>query len=76
MRQFGYAIVAVLLLLAIYVGAYYATVEREMTPIHVFGRGWSMEFFVAYRFAPEVSEALFRPMHKIDRAIRSEYWTP
>ena len=62
---------AIVLLLASYVGAYYATVLRGDSNVEIDG------FIVKgedYRLAPQVLGVLFRPMNRIDRAIRPEAW--
>jgi hypothetical protein len=71
LRELDYAIGFVVVLAAVYVGAYYATVRREVVTEHTDGRRFAVS---AYPFMREELDLLFRPIHEIDRAIRPEYW--
>ena len=76
MRQFGYAIVVAVLLLAIYVGSYYAMVERVVIhPSVVSGfERMPLIVFAKYQFGGEISKTIFGPCHAVDKAIRTAYW--
>lgn len=67
LRELGYAIGFVLLLVAIYVGSYYAMVVRV---------DWRMNTtcWVEYRFGGEWADRFFSPMHDLDRRFRPEWW--
>jgi hypothetical protein len=67
LREIGYAIGFVVLMAALYVGAYYGMVTKEQ-----FGRG--RNFVVDYRIGGEWAESFFAPMHQIDREIRPATW--
>lgn len=55
----------------LYVGLYYATVERER-PRRINGNG--ILFETKYSFGGEWTRELFEPINKIDREIRPEFW--
>jgi hypothetical protein len=59
----GGAMIVVLLLL--YVGSYFAMVERM---------DWDPFVVVDYRFGGESAEWFFGPIHQIDRRLRPEWW--
>jgi hypothetical protein len=60
------ALVAILLLApCLYLGSYYALVQRRIISADVGAR---------YRVGGEVARVLFEPMHRLDRWLRTEYW--
>ena len=68
-RELGYAIGFVVLLAVLYVGSYYAMVER------IEGQLYAQPIaFPVYRFGQNYSESLFRSMHCLDRKLRPEFW--
>jgi hypothetical protein len=73
-KELGYAIVFVVLLAAMYVGAYYAMVQREEIDVLLRYRPPSIRAHVAYRFGGEAAHSMFSPMHEIDRYIRQDWW--
>jgi hypothetical protein len=59
------------LLVAAYVGSYFALVERiadHVSPPE------PLVSFPVYRLGGRLSEKFFAPLHEADRRIRSEYW--
>jgi hypothetical protein len=78
-RELGYAVGFLTLLAVLYVGSYYATVERQ--PI---GVKWWPEtsenprttYLLDYRLGGGGGWAhdLFGPMHRLDKMIRPDYW--
>jgi hypothetical protein len=75
LREFDYAIGFVVLLAALYAGAYYATVRPMLVGSHDEVNGWNADVHAVYPFAQETSEAVFRPINLLDRGIRPEYWS-
>jgi hypothetical protein len=77
LRELGYAISFLVLLAALYVGAYYAMVERT-EHIHGFMIGIGMRdpptVKLKYRYGGEWSMAFFYPAHDIDRRLRPDLW--
>jgi hypothetical protein len=72
-KEFGFAVGAIVLLLALYVGAYLANVGR----VAVVAGGTPEPVFVVvpvYRLCPEISKAIFEPMHQVDRWVRPSAW--
>ena len=65
LRECGYAIAFVVLLLFVYGGAYFAMMERKEI-------GHSPH--VSYRFGEEWTEAIFAPAHDVDRRVRPDVW--
>jgi hypothetical protein len=78
LRELGWAIAVIVVPMALYAGAYFATVERVVVndwtkPETV--RFWGPKHTVArYRVAQEWSAAIFGPMHQLDRKMRPEFW--
>jgi hypothetical protein len=69
-RECGYAIGFVLLLAAIYVGSYYAMVQK--IEFH-----WGVPFtvdVVSYRFGGVGADSFFGPAHALDQQLRPEFW--
>ena len=64
LRECGYAIVVVVVLLALY-GAYLAMVQRSR---HL----WNSR--PIYRFGDEQARCFFAPAHEIDRRLRPDFW--
>jgi hypothetical protein len=82
MRNFPFrkCIYAVIILAAIYVGSYYAMVERweietSSAPIAKAFIG-DATVFPEYRLRQEWLYKLYDPMHAIDRKIRPGFWSP
>jgi hypothetical protein len=79
LRECGYALAVVVVAAAIYVGAYFAMMERvvhndwgnpksEIT-------GWTMPYTAPrYRFGGSWSEWIFSPLYDLDRKARPEFW--
>jgi hypothetical protein len=69
-KECGWAIGVLVFLAATYVSSYYATVDHAVDslspPINV---------VPIYRFGGKAAEALFAPMHHLDRRLRRDYWT-
>ena len=65
------AVIALMVLLGIYVGAYYATVNRTWPGPTVFGTaphyGWPFR-------NSQTAKDFFLPAHNVDRRIRAAYW--
>jgi hypothetical protein len=78
LRECGYAIGVVALLLVTYGGAYLAIVEvpefddGTRSTIH-FGDEPAL-FVVTYRLGGDWSRAFFAPAHELDRRLRPELW--
>ena len=76
LRELGCAIGFIVLVAALYAGAYYTMVERcefGSSPVPELGRPWC---YVQYRVGGNRAVAFFNPMHEIDRRIRPEWWWP
>lgn len=70
-RYSGYAIGFIVILAAIYVGAYYAMVER----VQIGGRSGRMSIFIVhYRGDYRWVESFFAPMHAVDQSFRPKFW--
>ena len=72
LRECGYAIVGVVLLVAIYGSAYLSLMQRTKS-------GWQNcvgeeKPVVTYRFGEEGAESFFAPAHEIDRMLRPDLW--
>jgi hypothetical protein len=85
LRELGYAIGIVVLLAALYVGAYYAMVSRgpylvPLTPLDFKGGRLFAKAGMLFDEEPEYSvggvwsTAFFAPIHAIDRRIRPTFW--
>jgi hypothetical protein len=68
----GYVVAGLVVLAALYVGAYYAMVKPS--PLSFFaGVGpWPME--TRYRFGGEVSASIFAPLEQLDRRFFPARW--
>jgi hypothetical protein len=75
LRELGYAVGFLVLLAALYVGAYFATVERSL-----FGAGinadWPDQPWLPWypRIESEWTHPFFAPMHVVDLKLRPDYW--
>jgi hypothetical protein len=77
LRELGYAIGFIVVLTALYVGAYYAMVEKWIeSDIVLDGHGLDPErkVVVNYRFGGDWAGSLFSPMHALDQKLRPEWW--
>jgi hypothetical protein len=77
LRELGFAIGFTVLLAAIYVGSYYAMVERtEHIQGFMIGIGIPDPPTVRlkYRYGGEWSTAFYYPAHDIDRRLRPDLW--
>lgn len=74
-KELGYAAGFVVVLAALYVGAYYAMVKRDLEEIAVNGAGGRLQAFVVPRYPAVGLDALFSPIHQIDKRIRLEFWS-
>ena len=63
----GYVLGSVLFLAALYVGSYYAMVEK----FECLGVGFTCP---TYPSGPEWAEGFYSPMHAIDLKLRPGYW--
>jgi hypothetical protein len=72
LREFGYAVGFLVLLAALYVGAYYAMVEPTPLPIMMGVGPWRMN--ANYRFGGESSAAFFSPLEELDRRFFPGRW--
>ena len=76
LRELGYAIGVIVVSAALYVGAYYAMVQRGpvlwLNTLDL----WDIETKADYRFAQETSEVVFGPINDLDRVVRPGYWSP
>ena len=61
-----------MLLAALYVGSYYAMVQKK--EVHFFLP--SVKMVVSYRFGDESSEWFFAPAHALDQRLRPGAWEP
>ena len=70
LRECGYAVGFIVLLAGLYVGAYYAMVERvSLKPFS------SSPCFASYRMSGVWAMQFFNPMHEIDRLLfRPDFW--
>lgn len=77
-RSFTVPIVAALLLLlpGLYVGAYYATVERRgIFTDDTMSEDWKPKYRIGEVFpATSTIGRCFYPIHQIDRWVRRDYW--
>ena len=70
LRELGYAFGFLVILLALYVGAYYALIDAKKLHWDS-GHGPSFDMVVyEYRFADEWSQSFFRPIQSIDLPLR------
>jgi hypothetical protein len=81
LRELGYALGFIVLLAALYVGAYYALSEREdrtylmvMRHIERMERTAPKVSMVNYRYGGELAVAFFAPIHEVDRKFRPDWW--
>jgi hypothetical protein len=74
----GYAIGVLVVLVAIYAGSYYATVERrihhDFTELGPSGPA-TIGLVPSYSIGGDISASLFLPIHQIDQKLRSRYWS-
>ena len=69
----GYAFASVTIFTLIYLGAYYASIERvTVRPGGTFN--WGGIHIAGHRFGGDVSKTIFRPAHEPDRRYRRFYW--
>jgi hypothetical protein len=73
-RVLAYAFGFIVLLAALYVGAYYALVEKRGEPFFP-GTMRPGEFSAFYRINADWPQDVFRPIHELDRLLRPGYWT-
>jgi hypothetical protein len=66
-RELGYAVGFIVLMGVLYVGAYFAMVDRGS---NILFYGWTPE----YRFGGSAAETIFAPIHEVDRHVRAEFW--
>jgi hypothetical protein len=74
LRELGYAIGFVVLVAAIYVGAYYAMVERS--GLRYIRTANQVPWFLPSYPMIESTYSFFAPMHEIDLRFRPDYWNP
>jgi hypothetical protein len=80
LRELGYAIGFIVLLTALYVGAYYATVERRLGRVIRGGKGSSdsQRIFIGAIYAKYPMDWLnpfFSPMYDLDLRMRPDFWS-
>jgi hypothetical protein len=76
-KETGYALGFLLLLLVLYVGSYFAMVQRR--PVREAVRWEADRIYLAVEHEPDYrfgGNTLFAPIHRIDRATRRDYWAP
>jgi hypothetical protein len=66
-KELGYAVGFVVFLAALYVGSYYATVEKGVWMVNT-------TCWVEYRFGDEWAKWFFSPIHFLDGEIRPKFW--
>lgn len=72
MKREIYTFLSVMCILLLYVGLYFLLVIKNNF-IFLSGAGpWELP--AKYRFGGSVSEAIFKPLHRIDMYIRYDYW--
>jgi hypothetical protein len=72
-RELGYAFGFVVVLAALYVGAYYAAVERSLR--YCPRKDASKRHFpCSYRVGGDAMASFFEPMERVDRRLRPGYW--
>jgi hypothetical protein len=70
------ALAAFVLLNALYVGSYYATVEINQRARCIGEKSKSLQpLQPMYAVGGEVAFSFYSPWHQIDRKIRPDYWT-
>jgi hypothetical protein len=90
LRECGYAIGGLVLLLALYVGAYFLTVSRIDRPDWAFEKldppdpriesiahqvfHGEADYPIAANNGSDVVRAFFRPIHEADRRLRPDFW--
>ena len=72
LRELGYAIGFVVLLAAMYVGAYFAMAEPISLPFTSGVGPWTK--LANYRFGGEASAAFFAPLEAADRKLFPDRW--
>jgi hypothetical protein len=71
LRECGYAIGVVAFLVALYVGSYYALVEKK----EAFAvSSWALGNWPSYRVGGAWAEKLYDPMYHLDRRLRPHIW--
>jgi hypothetical protein len=70
-KELSYAVGAVVLVLAIYAGAYYAMIGSVAFANRPGGGFMTVP---VYRLFPDFSSAFFEPIHQFDKRIRPESW--
>ena len=73
LREMGYSIAFMVVLAAIYAGAYYATVDR--VPAISFGNETEGFRWVVPSYSIPKMADFFDPMHEVDRRLRPAYWS-
>jgi hypothetical protein len=77
LRECGYALTFIVVLLGLYLGAYFAMVERvDFGELIASSRPYlgPARPFAFYRFGGDWSQSFFYPAHALDRRIRAELW--
>jgi hypothetical protein len=72
LRECGYAIAVVVVLLVLYGGAYLAMMER--VDVGISSKAGEQTPIALYRFGGESTPWFFGPAHEVDRWIRPELW--
>lgn len=70
-KEIGWGICFLLLLFGLYVGAYFMLVEGGVQE-DMAGQ-WIV--IPTYRFGGKFSVVLFNPLYRMDRQLRTEYWS-
>jgi hypothetical protein len=73
MKALGYAIATTTILMALYVGAYCALVERTVLGAYENREGRLMAN-ACYRWGSDVARVVFEPINVVDQHIRSNFW--
>jgi hypothetical protein len=67
LRELGYAIAFLFVMAALYVGAYWATVQRTVNGFE--------SVVPVYRTRNDFLSNIFAPVHGLDRKVRDRYWS-
>ena len=77
LQECAYAIVVLVVLAAIYGGAYLAIMQRDdylTSGVSLTPAPYVVYPYVVYRIGGEWSETFFAPAHEVDRCLRPDLW--
>ncbi len=76
LRELGYAVVFVAILVAVYIGTYVAIVRRDIVWHEGPAPSWMIpEIVPTYGAKSDILLKLFEPIHAIDKNLRPDYWS-